>query len=189
MDIHFITAGGTIDKIYHDGLSDFRVGDSLVAQLLSEAGVTLDVEVTPILRKDSLEMTSEDRESIRRAAEASACRRIVITHGTDTIVETAMELLDLEDKTIVLTGAMQPARFRETDAIFNVATAVMAVQLLPVGIYIAMNGRIFDPRGCRKNRERRRFEAVEATLPLHHPSCRTRPDHRVASTVRPEVVH
>ncbi|UCF10979.1 MAG: asparaginase [Candidatus Bipolaricaulota bacterium] len=162
MDIHFITAGGTIDKVYFDGLSDYRVGDSLVAQLLVEAGVTLPFEVTPILRKDSLEMTPEDRRSIRDAAITSPCARIIVTHGTDTIRETAHELLGIEGKTIVLTGAMQPARFRQTDAVFNVASAVIAVQLLPPGVYVAMNGRVFDPRACRKNREAQCFEVAEA---------------------------
>jgi len=114
--------------------------------------------VTPLLRKDSLELTDQDREKIRQAVATSSARQIVITHGTDTMVVTARSLAGIADKTVVLTGAMQPARFRATDALFNVACALTAAQTLPPGVYIAMNGRIFDPKITRKNVELNRFE-------------------------------
>jgi L-asparaginase len=106
-------------------------------------------------------MTEADRALIRQRVAAEPCLRIVITHGTDTMTETARELLGSEGKTIVLTGAMQPARFRESDAVFNIGMAVGAAQSLPPGVYIAMNGRIFDPQRTRKNVAGHRFEEVE----------------------------
>jgi len=158
--IQILTAGGTIDKIYFDAKSTFQVGESPIGDLLKEANLTLEVEVQPVLRKDSLEMTDEDRQLIRAAAEASPATRIVVTHGTDTMVETGRALVGIPGKTIVLTGAMQPARFRSTDALFNVASAITAAQILPEGVYIAMNGRIFDPRRARKNVAANRFEEL-----------------------------
>nr|WP_233189427.1 asparaginase domain-containing protein [Geothermobacter hydrogeniphilus] len=160
MDILILTAGGTIDKIYFDAKSSFQVGESPIGELLREANLTLDVEVRSVLRKDSLEMTDADRALLRRAAEEATAEKIVITHGTDTMVETGKALVGITGKTIVLTGAMQPARFRSTDALFNVASALTASQILPAGVYIAMNGRIFDPRHARKNVAENRFEEL-----------------------------
>lgn len=160
MPIEIITTGGTIDKLYFDAKSSFQVGDPQIPELLREANLVLDLKVTPLLRKDSLDMTDEDREAIRLAVAVSPCRQLVITHGTDTMIRTALQLVDIADKTIVLTGAMQPARFRSTDALYNVASALTAVQTLPHGVYIAMNGRIFDPRKARKNVAENRFEEL-----------------------------
>ena len=123
--------------------------------------MSFDFEVESILKKDSLEMTDEDRSLIRRHAENDACDRLLVTHGTDTMVKTANALLGVAGKTIVLTGSMQPARLRVSDAIFNIGFAMAAVQLLDAGVYIAMNGQIFDPRTTRKNVERHRFEPVD----------------------------
>jgi len=97
---------------------------------------------------------------IRQAAQNSRAAHIVITHGTDTMIDTARALAGIADKTIVLTGAMQPARFRLTDAVFNIASAMMAAQTLSAGVYIAMNGQIFDPHSSRKNVELNRFEEI-----------------------------
>lgn len=160
MDIQFITTGGTIDKVYFDAKSDYQIGESPLYELLREANLTLDFEINPVLRKDSLEMTADDRALIRRAVESSISERIVITHGTDTMVDTGRALAGIPGKTIVLTGAMQPARFRSTDALFNVASAITAAQILPAGVYLAMNGRIFDPLTTRKNVAQNRFEAT-----------------------------
>ena len=160
MDITIFTTGGTIDKIYFDRKSEFQVGSPQIAEVLAEANVTVDCEVLPLMRKDSLEMTAEDRATIRAAAEASPSRHIVITHGTDTMVETGQALAGIPDKVVVLTGAMQPARFRTTDAVFNIASAITAVQLLPPGAYLAMNGRVFDPAITRKNVAENRFEEI-----------------------------
>ena len=158
MDIVIFTTGGTIDKVYFDRKSEFQVGSPQIAEVLTEANVTLDYQVVPLMRKDSLELTAEDRAAIRAAVEASPAHRIVITHGTDTMVETARALLGIPDKVVVLTGAMQPARFRTTAAVFNIACAITAVQLLPPGAYLAMNGRVFDPARTRKNVAENRFE-------------------------------
>ncbi len=157
--IEILTTGGTIDKIYFDAKSSFQIGDSPIAELLKEANLTIEVKVSEVLRKDSLEMSDDDRLQIRQAAEESNSQQIVITHGTDTMVQTGCALQGIAGKTIVLTGAMQPARFRSTDALFNVSAALTAAQTLPPGVYIAMNGQIFDPRTTRKNIEENRFEA------------------------------
>jgi len=158
LPIEIFTTGGTIDKLYFDAKSSFQVGDPQITELLREANLTLELKVTPLLRKDSLEMTAADRDVIRSAVSQSSSAQVVVTHGTDTMVETALTLLGISGKTIVLTGAMQPARFRLTDALFNVASALTAAQTLPHGVYIAMNGRIFDPRQTRKNVAENRFE-------------------------------
>jgi L-asparaginase len=118
------------------------------------------VDVESILSKDSLDLTDEDRQLIRRKIEAEPCERIVVTHGTDTMVQTARMLQGLAGKTIVLTGSLQPARFKGTDAPFNVGVAIGAAQVLPPGVYIAMGGQIFDPEKVRKNRAASRFEPV-----------------------------
>ncbi len=159
--IEILTTGGTIDKIYFDAKSSFQIGQSPIEDLLKEANLSLEVKVTEVLRIDSLEMTEGDREQIRQAVLSSNTDQIVITHGTDTMVKTGCALQGISGKTIVLTGAMQPARFRSTDALFNVAAALTAAQTLPAGVYIAMNGKIFNPLTTRKNVEENRFEKTE----------------------------
>src|SRR5512138_1430079 len=136
MKIKFLTTGGTIDKVYFDARSEFQVGPPQVLELLSEANISFEYEVESVLRKDSLDMTDEDRQLIRNTVESESCPRIVITHGTDTMIETGRALQAIPGKTIVLTGSMQPARFRRTDAMFNLGTAIGAVQSLPAGIYL-----------------------------------------------------
>jgi L-asparaginase len=158
MNIKIFTTGGTIDKVYFDSKSTYEIGESMVAELLREANVSLAYEVQPLLRKDSLDMTDANRELVRGAVERDMATHVLITHGTDTMRETALKLKDIPGKTIVLTGSMQPARFRSTDAIFNVGSALAALQLLKPGVYIVINGRVFDPAHCRKNREENRFE-------------------------------
>ena len=160
MQIEIFTTGGTIDKIYFDAKSSYQIGEPQITEVLREANLTLEVKVTPLLRKDSLEMTDADRELIREAVTASSASHIVVTHGTDTMVATGCALQGIPGKTIVLTGAMQPARFRSTDAVFNIAGALIAAQTLPEGVYIVMNGRIFDPRHTRKNVAENRFEEI-----------------------------
>ncbi|GIX33120.1 MAG: asparaginase [Lysobacterales bacterium] len=155
-----VTTGGTIDKIYFDEKSDFQVGEPQIGRILGEIGVAFRYRVIPLLRKDSLHLTDQDRALIRAVVEAQEERHVLITHGTDTMVQTARSLLGLPGKVIVLTGALNPALFRGSDAVFNIGTAVGAVQVLPEGVYIAMNGRIWDPLKVRKNPEANRFEAV-----------------------------
>lgn len=160
MKIKIITTGGTIDKIYFDDKSEFQIGDPQIAEVLKEANITLDYEVIPLMRKDSLDMTDKDRELIHEEIRSDSHKHFIVTHGTDTMILTAKALCNIHAKVIVLTGAMQPAKFRMTDAVFNIACAITAVQLLPDGVYIAMNGRIFNPEKARKNNKLNRFEVV-----------------------------
>ena len=153
-----ITTGGTIDKIYFDDKSDYQIGESQISQILRAMNVAFDIEVNEVLRKDSLHMGPQDRLLVRAAVLQSDTRHVLITHGTDTMVETANALQGLGDRTIVLTGALNPARFRDSDAVFNIGCAVGAVQCLPPGVYIAMNGKVWNPARVRKNREANRFE-------------------------------
>ena len=155
-----VTTGGTIDKVYFDAKSEFEVGRSLVGDLLREAHVHVDYEIVEVLRKDSLDMTDADRALVRDAIAARPHARVVVTHGTDTMVETARVLEALTQRTIVLTGALSPARFANTDAMFNVGLAFGAVQALPAGVYIAMNGQIFASDRVRKDRVTNRFVAT-----------------------------
>ena len=152
-----VTTGGTIDKVYFDAKSEFEVGRSMVGDLLREAQVHAPYETLEVLRKDSLDLTDADRELIRASIAAKPNRRVVVTHGTDTMTQTARALVAIEGKTIVLTGALSPARFANTDAAFNVGMAFAAVQTLSDGVYIAMNGRVFDARRVRKDRATNRF--------------------------------
>ena len=155
-----VTTGGTIDKVYFDDKSDYQVGDPQIGRILQELGVAFRFNVIPILRKDSLHIDAADRELMRATIAAQAARHVLVTHGTDTMVETAKVLAAIGDKTIVLTGALNPAGFRGSDAEFNIGTAVGAVQSLPPGVYIAMNGRVWDPARVRKNVAANRFEAI-----------------------------
>jgi L-asparaginase len=154
-----VTTGGTIDKIYFDDKSDFQIGDPQIGEILEHLGVAFRFEVISLLRKDSLHVSSDDRDLIRRTILAQPQRHVLVTHGTDTMVETARVLEGIADKVIVLTGALNPALFKGSDAVFNIGCAVGAVQALPPGVYIAMNGRIWDPAKVRKNRDANRFEA------------------------------
>jgi L-asparaginase len=155
-----ITTGGTIDKIYFDDKSDYQIGEPQISQILHAMHVAFDFEVTALMRKDSLHIGDKERALIHATAAAADTAHILITHGTDTMVETAKVLSDIEDKTIVLTGALNPARFRDSDAIFNIGCAVGAVQSLSPGVYIAMNGKVWDPEHVRKNRRENCFEPL-----------------------------
>ena len=155
-----LTTGGTIDKNYFDALSEYQIVDSGIPALLKEARVALPLRIEEVCRKDSLELTEADRAEIaRRIAEAPETR-VVITHGTDTMTETAKVLAGIAGKTIVLTGALSPARFAETDAPFNLGMAFAAVQIAPPGVYIAMSGQVFDGLRVRKDRAAGRFVEI-----------------------------
>lgn len=158
MFIRFITTGGTIDKIYFDDLSQFEVGDSQIKHILTEGLVQFDFDVVSLFQKDSLDMTDDDRRALRDYIVHDGGTHYVVTHGTDTMPETAEALIGLDGKTIVLTGALTPARFRTTDAVFNVGMAVAAVQTSAPGVYIAMSGQVFTAGEVRKNRAENRFE-------------------------------
>ena len=158
--LNILTTGGTIDKIYYDDKSDYQIGEPEIGRILRAMNVGFDWEIRALLRKDSLHMSDSDRALIRQAIFASEDRHYLITHGTDTMVETAAVLGDVGDRVIVMTGALNPARFIDSDAVFNIGCAVGAVQVLPPGIWITMNGRVWDPTKVRKNRDANRFEAI-----------------------------
>jgi L-asparaginase len=157
--IVIVTTGGTIDKAYFDALSTYQIGEPVVKKLLDGANVTHPYRIVEVLRKDSLELTDEDRERLKETVAAIEVRRIVITHGTDTMTDSARVLAAIPGKTIVLTGALSPARFTESDATFNLGMAFAAAQTLPAGVYIAMNGRVFRGDEVKKDRDQRRFVA------------------------------
>lgn len=158
--IDIFTTGGTIDKVYFDANSQFEIGASQLPELLADANIREGFRIHELLRKDSLDLTAEDRECIVSAVRSCPGQRILITHGTDTMAETAAALGAVSDKTIVLFGAMQPARMRVSDAVFNLGFAWGAVQHLPSGVYVAMNGEVFEAGAVRKNRAAQRFERV-----------------------------
>ena len=158
MKIKIFAVGGTIDKVYFDQLSEYQVGLPNAKEILDGLPIMFEYEVESLLRKDSLDMDEADRQLVHDHVAADPCPKIIVTHGTDTMIETGKKLSDLRGKCIVLTGAMEPARFKSSDAVFNVGVAVGAVSSLPDGVYLAMNGRIFDPFKCRKNREQHTFE-------------------------------
>jgi len=159
--IKIFSVGGTIDKVYFDKLSQYQVGFPSVRAILGNLPIAFEYEIESLLRKDSLDMDEADRQLVRNRVAAEPGRKIIITHGTDTMVETGQRLSAIRGKCIVLTGAMEPADFKSSDAVFNVGVAVGAVSSLPDGVYIAMNGRIFDPFKCRKNRDLGIFEELQ----------------------------
>jgi L-asparaginase len=160
MFIRFVTTGGTIDKIYFDAGSQFEVGDSPLRNILTEGLVSFDYDVVPLLQKDSLEITDEDRQALMKFIGNDSASLYVVTHGTDTMAETAAVLRSISGKTIVLTGSLSPARFKSSDAVFNIGMAVAAVQTVKPGVYIAMNGQVFSEGEVVKNRSANRFEKI-----------------------------
>jgi len=156
-----LTTGGTIDKNYFDALSEYQIVDSGIPGLLDEARVALPVRVVELMRKDSLELTDVDRALIANAAREASETRIVVTHGTDTMTETAKVLAAaVPGKTICLTGALSPARFAQTDAPFNLGMAFATAQVAAPGVYIAMSGEVFDGLKVRKDRTAGKFVAL-----------------------------
>lgn len=160
-----LTTGGTIDKQYFDATSQYQISDSFVPRLLNLARVTHPFECRELLHKDSLDLTDADRALIVEAVRTSGFARIVITHGTDTMTQTAQALLGIRDKTIVLTGALAPARFNETDAPFNLGLAFAAAQVAAPGVYIAMNGTVFHGDQVVKDRAQQRFVVMQEEQP------------------------
>lgn len=161
MKIKLLLTGGTIDKHYNQSNGELHFVDSHIADILKLGRNKSDIEIQKILLKDSLDFIDEDRKNITNACQTSVQNHILITHGTDTMVQTAKELAELKlNKTIVLTGAMIPFVFKDTDAVFNVGFALAATQTLSSGVYVAMNGKVFDWDNVEKNREIGVFEAI-----------------------------
>lgn len=154
MKIKVFTCGGTIDKSYSDrkGTLNFSFSDTqAISELFSnKIKLNLKYNVERLLAKDSLEMNNTDRQLIKKACEKTSVKNILITHGSDTMVDTAKVLSVIKNKAIVLTGASQPYKFRESDAEFNIGVAIGALNLLENGIYIAMNGRVYPWNKCEK---------------------------------------
>ncbi len=161
MKVAILTTGGTFDKVYFDANSEYSIGDPCITAILDEGNVNSDYRIQSILKKDSLDITSKERQIIKNSVQECAEERIIIIHGTDTMVETAKSLEDIKDKTIVLMGAMQPARFKKTDAIFNSGFALAAVQILEYGVYITMNGIVFRSDNVKKNIDLGKFETKD----------------------------
>ncbi|MEM0961279.1 MAG: asparaginase domain-containing protein [Bacteroidota bacterium] len=161
------TTGGTIDKEYFDAKSAYEIGEPQIGALLHEAGVAFPFTVEALMRKDSLDMTDADRQLIADRVASAASRRVIVTHGTDTMADTARVVATAlgeraSETTVVFVGSLTPARFKSTDAEFNVGFAAAAVQTLAPGAYVAMNGCVFDPYSVRKDRNRNRFETVSS---------------------------
>lgn len=158
--IRIIVTGGTFDKRYNELNGTLFFQDTHVPEMLRLGRCLLEVEITELMMIDSLEMTDADRGTIAEHCRNSRETRIVITHGTDTMVETAARLgREIHDKTVVLTGAMVPYEFGSSDGLFNLGSALAFVQTLPRGVYIAMNGRVFAWDRVRKNKGKGVFEA------------------------------
>ena len=163
--VQVFTTGGTIDKEYFDAKSAYEIGEPQVGGLFREAGVAFEFAVEALMRKDSLDLTDADRDLVAARVLEAPSRCVIVTHGTDTMAATARVVAAAleaagSEKTVVFVGSLTPARFKATDAEFNVGFAAAAVQTLPPGAYVAMNGRVFDPHRVRKDRDRNRFEPV-----------------------------
>ena len=162
--IKIFTTGGTIDKVYFDAKSEYAVGTPQILSILENAVFQPEYELEILLQKDSLDLTDEDRAMIVDRVRGEPASRILITHGTDTMAETARALMDIDGKVIVLVGSLSPARFKGTDAEFNIGFALGALAALPDGVYVAMNGRAFAAEDVRKNRAENRFESASGEL-------------------------
>jgi L-asparaginase len=165
MSVHILVTGGTFDKEYNELTGQLFFRSTHVPEMLRRGRCRVGLQVEQILMIDSLEMTDGQRAMILDRCRESAERAILITHGTDTMVDTARTLgrARVESKTIVLTGAMVPYAFGSSDGLFNLGSAMSFVQVLPPGVYIAMNGRYFRWDNCRKNRETGSFEEITNT--------------------------
>ena len=157
--IRIFVTGGTFDKTYDEIRGRLSFADTHLPEMLALGRARVPVSIRTLMMIDSLDMTAADRDLIVRSCAECEEPRIVITHGTDTMVETAAALArGVPGKTVVLTGAMIPYAFGSSDGLFNLGSALSFVQVLPAGIYIAMNGRHFSWDGVRKNRETGIFE-------------------------------
>jgi L-asparaginase len=161
MGIRVLITGGTFDKEYNELTGELFFKDTHLPEMLKLGRSRLDVDIRTLMMIDSLDMTEQDRILIADHCQKADEKRIVITHGTDTMADTARFLAGrIKDKTIVLTGAMIPYKFGSSDGLFNLGSALAFVQSLPHGVYVAMNGRIFTWNNVRKNRQTGEFEEL-----------------------------
>ena len=161
MAIRILVTGGTFDKEYNEHTGQLFFKDTHIAEMLRLGRSRVDVTIRTVMMIDSLEMSDADRALIVQNCVQSQEDRIVITHGTDTMTETAAAVArTVSEKTVVLTGAMIPYAFGSSDGLFNLGSALSFVQVLPAGVYIAMNGKCFRWNRVRKNREQGEFEEL-----------------------------
>jgi len=161
MAIRIIVTGGTFDKSYNELTGQLYFKDTHIEEILTLGRSRLDLKIEKLLLKDSLELTDADRELIAESCIKSEQNSILITHGTDTMTQTAEYLAEkIKDKTIIITGAMIPYKFGSSDGLFNLGSSLAFAQTLPAGVYVAMNGKIFTWDNCRKNRENGYFEEL-----------------------------
>lgn len=162
MAIRIFITGGTFDKEYNELTGELYFKDTHLSDLLEMGRSKAPVEIRTLMMVDSLEMTDEDRDIIVHQCNNCDEKQIVITHGTDTMSETAKVLAKkIKDKTVILTGAMIPIKFGSSDGLFNLGSALAFAQTLPAGIYVAMNGRYFNWDNVRKNKQTGMFEEVK----------------------------
>ena len=160
--IKIFATGGTFDKEYNEINGELFFKETHLHELLSLGRSQLNVKIETLMMVDSLEMTKSEKQYIVEKCKSEKTDRIIITHGTDTMVETANALNNsVLDKTIILTGAMIPVKFGSSDGLFNMGSALSFVQALPKGVYIAMNGQIFNPKNVQKNKKLGIFEELE----------------------------
>jgi len=160
MTIKLLITGGTIDKQYNELNGELIFTQSGVEYMLAQGRAKLDISLETVMLKDSLDMDNNDRQQILESCLACDEPQIVITHGTDTMVETSQVLAEeIKDKTIVLLGAMVPFQFKNSDALFNLGCAIAAVQTLENGVYITMNGKIFNYDEVIKNKDLGEFQS------------------------------
>ncbi len=159
MKLVFIQIGGTIDKEYPRSTKGyaFEIGEPAVKRILEKVNPTFEYEIINLLKKDSLDLLEDDRKKILETCKRISCDKIIITHGTDTMIETARELGDIKNKTVVITGSMRPEKFSDSDAMFNVGAAIIAVQTLSPGVYITMNGQVYSWDKVQRNTETGQF--------------------------------
>lgn len=160
MKILFIQTGGTIDKDYpktNAGYA-FEIDEPAVSRVLEKSFPGFEFDVISLFKKDSMDMTDEDREVLKSFLLTSDQSKFVVTHGSDTMIQTARHISDIKGKTILFTGSYRPQRFAESDADFNIGVAVGALNVLQEGTFIAMNGKIMQPEACYKHPETGLFE-------------------------------
>jgi L-asparaginase len=161
MPIRIFVTGGTFDKEYNELNGELYFKDTHLHEMLRLGRSKLELEITTLMMMDSLDMNEQDRQTIANACIGVSEKKILITHGTDTMPETAALLAGLiKDKTIVLTGAMVPYKFGSSDGLFNLGSALAFVQTLPPGVYVAMNGKVFEAENVRKNKAKGEFESI-----------------------------
>jgi L-asparaginase len=155
MGILFVQTGGTIDKDYPRSVKGyaFEIGEAAVKKILERIRPGFNYKIITLLQKDSSELTAADRKKILDCCRKKEFEKIIITHGTDTIIETALCLSSIKNKTIILTGAFKPETFKNSDADFNIGFALGALENAAHGVYIAMNGKLFSAANVSRNKQ------------------------------------